>query len=56
MRIQYLETFQTIDRCVDYLVNIGCKWSYEKECELNKNSCFTFKKTLVLYDKYNILD
>lgn len=53
--INYIESFPTIDQCVDFLINIGCEWSYEKEQELRKKSLFQYKDTIVYYDPYNIL-
>ncbi len=50
-----IKTFKTIDLCVDYLVSIGCKWSYEKECKLKESHTFKFKGVWVLYDPYDIL-
>jgi len=50
-----MESFPTIDQCVDYLIKIGCEWSFEKEQELNKNALFQHEDTIVFYDPYNIL-
>ncbi len=54
-KTKYIETFPTIDLCVDYLVNIGCKWSADKETELTTKKAFKFKGVLVIYDPYNLL-
>jgi len=55
MKTKYLESFPTIDQCVEYLVSIGCKWNSDKEDQLNKKGCFKFKDTLVMYDPHNLL-
>jgi hypothetical protein len=55
MTINYIESFPTIDQCVDFLVKIGCEWSYEKEQELKKKCLFQYEDTIVYYDPFNIL-
>ena len=54
--LKIIKSFPTIDLCVDYLVNQGCKWDHKKETELNKNKSFQYKDIIVFYDKYGILD
>ena len=54
-KIKYMESFSTVDQCVNYLTSIGCKWDHNKEQELNKKSSFKFKDTIVFYDPYNLL-
>lgn len=55
MKTKYVESFPTIDQCVEYLVSIGCKWNSEKEAQLHDKKAFKFKDTIVLYDPYNLL-
>ena len=55
MKTNYIESFKTIDQCVNYLVSIGCKWDYKKECKLNKACSYKYKDTLVFYDPYDLL-
>lgn len=50
-----LLSFPTIDQCVEYLVSIGCQWSYEKECILKSEKSFEYEDYLVVYDPHNIL-
>ena len=54
-KINNLKVFPTIDSCVMYLTDIGCKWDYKKEEKLVKNSSYTYDGVLVLYDPYDIL-
>ena len=49
-------SFPTIDQCVDYLVNIGLKWNYERELDLHKKGSITFKGITVFYDPRGLLD
>ena len=54
--INYMESFPTIDLCVDYLERVlGVNWDYDKEQKLRKNHSYQHKDTIVFYDQYNLL-
>jgi hypothetical protein len=50
-----IQSFPTIDLCVDHLVSIGCQWDNEKEEKLKKGAAYVFENTIVFYDPHNIL-
>lgn len=54
--INYIESFSTIDQCVEYLESIGCEWNYERESILKDKWLYKHKDYLVLYDPYDLLD
>ena len=56
MKAKYIESFPTIDLCVNYLVSIGCKWNCEIEQKLIKQSCFKFNDIIVFYDPHELLE
>ena len=54
-RINYIESFPTIDLCVDYLISRGCKWTAEKEKKLTEKASYQFNDIMVFYDPHNLL-
>ena len=55
MRASYIEVFETIDGCIEYLSSIGCTLTMDQRRELVRKSVFKYKDTLVLHDPYGIL-
>lgn len=51
-----IESFPTIEKCVDHLKSIGCKWDSEKQQSLEHKSVFVYGNTLVFYDPAGLLD
>ena len=55
MTTKYIESFPTIDLCVDYLVKNGCNWDNDKENHLKAKGSYKHKDILVFYDPYELL-
>jgi len=55
MKAKDIKSFPTIDLCVDYLINLGCRWSYKKEEILKKQCLFKYRDVIVFYDEFELL-